>query len=79
MVTWLPGHYPNFMDDTLYKAFTANGAQRLEPNEILAIKAPTSLGGLFEPDNFQRENIFDHYTTTAAIYAKYIANGTLIR
>ncbi len=79
LVTWLPGHYPNFMDDRIYSALAGNSNVRLEANEILAIKAPMSLGGLFEPDNFQRENIFDYYTTTAAIYAKYIANGTLVR
>ena len=41
----------------------------LEPDEILAIKVPILLGGEFKPDNFQIENIFDYYKSTAAIYA----------
>lgn len=68
LVTWLPTHYPNFMNDAIYRAHRAEGGERLRANEILAIKAPTSLGGAFAPDNFQVEDMFTYFAQTAVIY-----------
>ena len=79
LVTWLPKHYPNFTDQRIFKAMLGADNSRLAPDEILAIKAPTSLGGEFAPENFQMENIHDYFATTAAIYAKYMADGKLIK
>jgi len=70
IVHWLPQNkIPGFSDSTLDDAWMKISGHHLEPDEILAIKVPILLGGEFKPDNFQIENIFDYYKSTAAIYA----------
>lgn len=67
---WLPNNkIPHFSDSKLYDAFLKiTNTKHLETDEILAIKTPLALGGTLTADNFQIENIFDYYKSTAAIY-----------
>jgi hypothetical protein len=66
---WLPHcKIPGFSDSSLYDQFLSVSPTRLEPDEILAAKTPLSLGGTMTAENFQVENIFEYYRTTAAIY-----------
>ena len=68
---YLPlGKLPEFLDDSIYKAWLQESDDGLAVDEILAIKTPLSLGGKMEPANFQVESIFDYYRTTGEIYAK---------
>ncbi len=79
LVTWLPKYCPNFTDQRIYRAMVGDSNVRLETDDILAIKTPTSLGGELGSDNFQIENIHDYFASTAAIYAQYLAAGKLIQ
>lgn len=72
---WLPKNkIPGFSDSTLYDAYFKTTQTRLEADEILAIKIPMGLGGAIEAQNFQIENIFDYYRSTAPIYAPFFEN-----
>lgn len=71
---WLPQHkIPGFSDSRIYDQFLSASRTRLDPDEILAVKTPLSLGGTMTAENFQVENIFAYYRTTAAIYAPLFA------
>ncbi|MCB0546995.1 MAG: hypothetical protein KDD19_05360 [Phaeodactylibacter sp.] len=68
---WLPQEkLPNFLSNSIFEEWRSVHDQVLELDEILAIKTPLSLGGKMELSNFQVENIFDYYATTAPIYEK---------
>ncbi|MEM7574082.1 MAG: hypothetical protein AAF433_14335 [Bacteroidota bacterium] len=74
---WLPQErQPKFLDDNIYQEWRSQGSQELESQQILAIKQPLSLEGKMELANFQVENIFDYYQSTAEIYKKYLNHDT---
>jgi hypothetical protein len=72
----LIGHFlpdrqiPCFLENRPYEAWLKGLGRHLEVDEILAMKEPISLGGSMEDaHNFQPEDIFEYYRTTAPIYA----------
>lgn len=69
---WFPNRSlpPAFLDKRIYEEWLQRSGRYLEPDEVLAIKVPLSLGGRMELDNFQVENIVKYYRTTGPIYAK---------
>ena len=64
-----------FEDDSVYKAWTKRERRYLLPDMILAPKTPLGLGGEMKLDNFQEENIFEYYKTTAPIYKKALSRA----
>ncbi len=68
--TWIPdGRIPGFMNTSIYDEWVAENGP-LESGEILAIKKPLPLGGTWDLDNFQPEDIVSYYQSTGPIYAK---------
>lgn len=63
---------PGFLDFSVYAEWLDKYRTMLEPDEILAIIVPLSLGGKMELSNFQVENIFEYYKSTGPIYKKAI-------
>lgn len=59
-----------FMDETAYSEWRAQSGRYLKEDEILAIKVPLALGGSLTLDNFQVENIFEYYASTAPIFRR---------
>jgi hypothetical protein len=62
-----------FLDHGVYDAWLRKSKLYLEDNLALAIKMPLPLDGKMEVDNFQVEDIFDYYRTTAPAYEKAVA------
>lgn len=74
---WLPEEpKPEFLDDSIYQEWRSQADNLLDTQQILAIKQPLSLEGKMELANFQVENIFDYYQSTAEIYKKYLNHDT---
>lgn len=68
------GELQSFLDDRAYRAWLQqHQVGRLEPQDVLGIKVPKSLGGELVADNLQLEDIVSYYQTTAPIYAKAFA------
>ncbi len=78
---WVYGRAPrlwwrNFFDRSAYDAWLATEPPvRMELEHCLAPKAPLSLGGTMELDNFQLEPIIGHYETRAPIFRKLREGG----
>lgn len=63
----------HFLDTSVYSKWLRTSRLYLEDDLALAIKLPLPLDGKLEPDNFQVENIFEYYETTAPSYSKAVA------
>jgi hypothetical protein len=75
--TFLPeGKIPHFMDTRLYKKWRKQARAHLQGDDILAPREPEGLGGTRTLENFQVEDIFAYYESTATVYAKAFAKKT---
>jgi hypothetical protein len=72
LATWLPKRrIPYFLDDAVYSAWRTLTGEYLSDDAILAPKVPRDLGGERNLENFQVENIYEYYETTATAYTKH--------
>jgi hypothetical protein len=63
----------SFLDDSIYREHLATNRLYLELDLVLGIKMPIGLGGQMKLDNFQVENIYNYFESTAPIYKKALA------
>jgi hypothetical protein len=70
------GLIPHFMDGRLYKKWRKQTGKHLPTDAILAPRVPEGLGGTRTLTNFQVEDIFAYYESTAPVYAKAFAKKT---
>ena len=58
----------HFFDEALYRAWHSVTGGTLEWDAVLAARVPIPLGGSMAIENFDIEDIFQYYESTAAIY-----------
>jgi len=58
----------HFFDEALYRAWHSVTGDTLEWDAVLAARVPIPLGGSMDIENFDIEDIFQYYESTAAIY-----------
>lgn len=64
------GQTGHFLDRAVYSQWLSQSRLYLEDDLALAIKVPVPLDGALASENFQVEDIFTYYETTAPAYAK---------